>query len=135
MHVVGAHKLYVVLACQFHQSLVYLYLKGISLAVSPLVGIFHLMPLQFQIEVVSKQVLKPESGLFRFLHITFSYGVGNFPRQTCGACYQSLMIFLNILMVCSRPAVESVGPCTAHELHKIVVAFLVFRKQNKVPST
>ena len=45
------------------------------------------------------------------------------------------MVFLQLRVVGSRTAVETVGPGMAHELDEIVVALLILGKENEVPST
>jgi len=112
VRIVGADDLDAILACQINEYRINLFLALVDLLVST--GFLRLMALEFDIIILSEEVLEPLNGLFRFGEIaTFYDTVQDLLRQLTaqagGAADDTLMPFFQQLLVDTCCVVERVG--------------------------
>ena len=134
VYIVGTHKVYVELASHAYQLHITALLQFVGLAVGTLHGVLHFVALQFEVVVVAKQVLEPQYSLFGLVDSTGKNLFRHLAADTCRTADEAFVEALDVGMVGARTRIESVDPCTAHYLDEVVVALLVFGKQDEVPS-
>ena len=90
------------------------------------------MTLKFEIIIISEYRFIPFYALFGSLNFIMHDKLRHFSSQTCGTNYKSFVIFGQIFTICSWLVVITVGPCTAHQFHQIMITLFVFCKDYKV---
>ena len=106
--VVGCDNLNVVFASQFQNRFVSRYLVGVHILCGA--WIMRLVPLYFQIVIISEQVLEPKDRFFRLVHSSVQDMLRDFSPDTGGAYDQVFVIFFQQLLVDARTSVKSFRP-------------------------
>ena len=119
---------------EFDKYLVALFLQREGFAVGALHGVFYLMALQLKVVVIAEETLEPFDSVFCPLYVALANLVWHLTSDTGGAGNEPFVVFLQLLMVGTRAVVETVNPCMAHELDKVVITCLVLRQEDEVPS-
>ena len=132
MAVIGAYQFNIVLFSQIYEETVCQLLQGESVAVGTLLHALDLMALQFQIIVVTKDPLIPFYRLTRTLHVTLDDFLRHLAGNTCRAHYQSLVVLLQVCLVCTRTTVKTIRPCTADQFDKVMISLKVLCQDNQV---
>ncbi len=128
--VVGGDNLHVVFACEFYQLRLDAPLQLISL----MIGSQHrcLMPLQLDVVVVAESFLPPCHALVGAFQVAGRKQFRQFAAETCRTYYYALTMGGNRLFVGARMRILSFGPCLTDYFYKIVIAFLVFSKEDEM---
>ena len=132
VRIVGADELDAVFVSQLYEHLVGLLLQGERLAVGTQGRVFHLVALQLQVVVVSEDTVIPFDGLAGSGNVAVENLLGHLAGNTCRADDEALVVFLQILAVCSGAHVEAVDPRIADQLDKILVTLVVFGQYYQV---
>ena len=132
MGIVGTDEFDTIFLSQFDEYLIRLLLQGESLAVCPLHGVGHLMPLQLQIVVVAPKALVPLDGLAGTCNIAFQDLRRHFASDTGRADNQILVVFLKFHTVCTWAVIESVDPGIADEFDEVLIAVGILGQHDEV---
>ena len=135
MGIVGAHQFDAILTGQFDDHLVGLLLQGEGLAVGPLVGILHLMALEFEIIVIAENALVPLDGLTGSLDVALEDLVGHLAGDAGRTDDETLMKLLQVGVVGAGTHIEAVNPGARHEFDEILITLIVLGQNDEVPST
>ena len=135
MHVVGTHQFDVQFTGYFNQFFVGPLLQGEGFAVGPHRGVFHLVALQLQVIVITKQLFIPSSSLPCSLQVSGKHLGRHFTCDTGRTDNQVFMVFLQVFPVGTRTSVESVNPSIAHQFDQILVSMIVLGQHDQVIAT
>ena len=108
--IVRAHQFHTVFFRQLDEHLIRLLLQGECLTVRTDGGIGHLMTLQLQIVVVAPEPLVPLDGLTCPGDVAFQNLCRHLTGDTGRTHNQVLVVFLQLVMVCTRTTVEAIHP-------------------------
>ncbi len=124
MDIVGGDNLGVGFSGQFQKAFV----NHLLLLINRGVGAWNVcfMSLNFKIIVFSKNAFEPQNGLFGFLVIVGSQGLGNLSRQTCRGDDNALVVFFQQFAVNTGTVVVAVNPGAGDDFAQVVVARFVF---------
>ena len=93
------------------------------------------MALQLQVVVVAPEPLVPLDGLTRPSDVALQDLGRHLTSDTGGAHDQVLVVFLQLMTVCTRTTVEAIDPGVAHEFNEVLIAIGVLRQHNQVIAT
>lgn len=96
------------------------------------VGNGGLMTLEFQIVVISEQVMEPLHHLLGLINPARCYKLGDLAAQTGRAADDTLVVFLQVILIGTGMGVETVGPGAGYNLDEVMVTFLVLGKEYQV---
>ena len=123
VHIVGSDDLDAIFLRQVEENLVHFLLAFVYFGVATwFVG---LVPLHFEIVVISEKVLKPLDGSLGTSHVAVHDLLWHLTCQTCRTAYQAFVVFLKEAMVDTRIVVEAVGVGDRTQLAKAMVARFV----------
>ena len=132
MSIVRTDQFDAILLRQLYQHLIGLLLQREGLTISTDGRVFYLVALQLQIIVISEDALMPFDRLTGPSNITFKNLGRHLTSDTCGTDNQTLMILLQLLMVCTRTVIEAVHPGITDQFDEILITLIVFGKNNQV---
>ena len=132
VNVVGANEFHTLSLCHRNEHLVHFFLKLEGLAVSNRVWVFHLVALEFKVEVVAKHFVVPSARLFCSSNITSQNLLRNFATNTCRAHNKVFMVFRQILTVGAGAVVETIYPCPTHKFDEVFVTVVILCQHHQV---
>ena len=134
VRVVGANVFHAAFLGELQQCFVGLHLQRVGFAVGTLRRIFDFVPLEFEIIVLSENLLEPSHRFFGALEVATQNLARNFSAQAGRRNDESLFESLEIGLVRAGLHVEAVDPRATHELDEIVVAGFVLGQDDEVPA-
>ena len=109
-------------------------MQGIGLAVGVDGGIGHFVALQLKVIVVPEHALEPLHGLFGFLNSSFKDFLRYLAAETGGAADNAFGVGFEVFVIGTGAHVKPVYPRARHDFDEIMIALLVFCKENEVPA-
>ena len=98
------------------------------------VGLVSHVTLEFDVIVVAEDALEPAHRLLGLVHPVADDELRQLAAETGRTDNQPLVILLELHLVDSRTAVETVDPRLGNQLAQILIALLVLGQQDKVPA-
>ncbi len=130
MHVVGSYDLDIHLFGQFKHLLADQFLAVIRIKAQILD--LRLMEHHLQIIILSEYLFMPIYGLPRGINIPGSDVLCDLPRKTSRRTDKILVIFLYDLVTYPRLIIKPLHVSGGHYLHKVLIAFVVFRQKDEM---
>ena len=134
MAVVGTNRFHAVFRSEGEQFFIDLLLQGIGFAVGVDGRIGHFVALQLEVIVVPEHALEPLHGLLGFLNSSFKDFLRYLAAEAGGAADNAFGVGFEVFVVGTGSHVKAVYPRARHDFDEIMIAFLVFCKENEVPA-
>lgn len=89
---------------------------------------------ELDVEVIAKDFLVPEDGLFRLVNLSLADIARYFSCKAGRGGDDAFVMSAQGFVVSTRSMVVAIDPCFADYLDEVVIAYLVFGEENEVPS-
>ena len=132
VRVIGANKFYTIFFSQFYNHLISLLLQWECITVGTYRGVFYLVPLKFQIIILSEHPLVPFNGFTGPGDIILQYTGRHLTGNTCRTHDEAFVIFFQVFTVCTRAQVISVHPCMRDKFYEILISLIIFCQHDEV---
>ena len=122
------------LASQFDECWIDSFLYFIELAIRDLSGVGYFVALQFDVIIVSPNVVEPLDSLLRSLNVSTQNFLGNLATYAGRANDEAFVELFQVFMICARSHIEAIYPRARNEFDEVVIANKVLGKNNEVPA-